>query len=564
MKISYDRPKISSTKINQKKDFKELMSLQKVMKPFYKQNWFIISSIITCVTILAITITSEDTIKPKEELTITVNKFDSIVEIEESENLNLKEETPCVSRPLKGVTIPFKTFLISTKKANKINYNGATIHIPKKAFSNLNQTTFPDSIELKIRVFNDPVDFIISGIPMEYDSAGMTYTFESGGMIQLEGSTLENQPITINKNTPLKVEFTSSPKNADFNFYHLDTINQKWEYLTSNTLKQSTETFEQNKTHSFDEPSWKLAYKEQNIARQKWEKAEKDVKIHKKNKPIAPKKLKDKNESFTLDIDKYEFPELAGFQSLQFAPIKSSKNISYIYNTEWNNIQLRPHKKAITYELVLKKKDAIEVVVAQPVYEGKDWAKAQHIYGNKFAEYVAILDQKEEKAQILHEEYEEKKSKFDKRDRLKNKAKAVVTAVASTLVAPVISFGIFNFDRPIINRPKTNAPQDNNHEIESIEKPKFTLINGAYIQFEKIYTIESKRNASFTHDLTKSDYFSFNPKSKISIIGIKNKTELYLINSSNFKKGLEANNVFTSQHVKNKSLLELKRLILKI
>lgn len=557
MKISYDRSKISSAKISQKKDFNEILKLYKVMKPFYKQSWFIVSATLVSLVVLVFLFTNKPTVNTGKTLFLAQNKEDS-VGIRKTPIATLKEETPCVKKPIKDIEIPFKTFLISPQTPQQINYNGARLTIPKDAFIYSNGKIVTDMVALKIRVCNDPVDFIFSGIPMEYDSAGMTYTFESGGMIQLEGNTLKKYPIEINKNTPLEIAFNTTVTTPNFNFYHLDTISKKWKFLTSNTLKQETIPSEQYKTHSFDEPSWAVAYKEQNIARHKWERAKKEVQKYKKTEPIAPQKLINKEESFTLDINKNEFPELASFQTVKFALIKSSKTRQYIYNTVWDNIQLRPYNKAMTYELILKNKNTLESVIAQPVYAGKDWIKAQHIYGNKYAEYVAILNQKEEKSQLLKEDYEEKKKRFDERDKLKEKAKTVITAIALTLTAPVIKFGIFNFDKPILNRPKRKTAPVNNFEFESIEQPKFTLLNGEKVSFDKIYIIESKRNASFTYDLTKSNFFSFNSKSKISIIGIKNETELYLVNSKNFKKGVEEGNIFTSELVKNKTIDELK------
>ncbi|MCT4581593.1 MAG: hypothetical protein N4A35_09265 [Flavobacteriales bacterium] len=561
MKINYDRPQLEPSKINQKKDFNEIMRLQKAMKPFYQQNWFFISVSLVSIAVLTFVFAPKTTLKSSDSSTIAIKKKDS-THINKTP-VPFKEETSCINKPLKNLQIPFKTFLILPQKAQQIHYNGATLTIPKNAFVYSDGTTVRDTVALELSVYNDPVDFLISGIPMEYDSAGMTYTFESGGMLQLKGNTLNNLPIAINKTTPLAIAFNASISSPDFNFYHLDTISKKWNFLMSNTLKQTT-TFEQDKTHSFDETSWKLAYKEQNIANQKWERAQKELHKHLTTEPVAPKKLINKEESFTLDIDKYEFPELASFGSVQFAPIKSSKNIQYIYNTEWDDIQLRPHHKAMTYELVLKNKTDVELVVAQPVYTGKDWEKAQHIYGNKYAKYVAILDQKEEKAQRLKEDYEEKKKRFDERDQLKNKAKEVISTVAVALAAPIASFGVFNFDRPIINRPKMPSPPENSIALKAVEQPLFLNTSNDTISFEKIYVIESKRNASFTYYLNKSNYFSYNPQSNISIIGIKEGQQLFLVNKASFKDAISNNSAFQTNEIKNLSLDELKKLILKI
>lgn len=40
-------------------------------------------------------------------------------------------------------------------------------------------------VKITYREFADPIDFFVSGIPMEYDSAGRKYNFESSGMCEI-------------------------------------------------------------------------------------------------------------------------------------------------------------------------------------------------------------------------------------------------------------------------------------------------------------------------------------------------------------------------------------------
>ncbi len=565
MKIIYDRPKISSSTINQGKDFKHLIQLHKAASPFYQKGWFISSAILACLATLFLATywtspsLKEPTKQPQKNIVVNT---DSIHTGNDSTSY-LAEETPCVTPPISTLNIPFQNILIAPQKAQTIEFEGAKLHIPANAFINKDNQKFSDSILLKFRVFRDPVDFIISGIPMEYDSLGITYTFESGGMFELRSESPDTQTVYIDQTKQLEIELELSDKKIPFNFYALNEQKETWKFLSGNTLKKTEITYEQDKTHSFDDPSWKSTYRAQNIAQQKWKKAEALVTKHQKTKPIAPQKLKENTPTFSLDVEQKQFPELAAFKTVQFKPIESSGNIQEVYHTEWNSIQLKPHTQKMTYQLILKNDDRVESVIAQPVYEGKNWAKAQHIYGNKFAEYVAILEQKEEAAQTLKEDYEKKKKLFDERDKLKSKAKEVVSTAILALAAQVTSFGIFNFDRPIIKRPKMSSPPENSIELQSIEQPKFLSSNNEFISFDKIYIIESKRNASFTYNLNKNNYFSYNPQSKISIIGIKNSNQLYLVNKTNFKDAVTQNTPFITTEIKNTSLEELKKIILK-
>lgn len=569
MKINYDRPKVNRFSINQKKDFNHLNQLHIASSlPLYKKGWFI-SSVVSCLLITLGILFYKNTETPSDnKFNITDNKTtesNAPSQIEKNKNLiKYSEDTPCIVPPSNQLTLPFLTYKILPNKTQTIFLDNAKLTVPPNCFLDSDNNIFKDSIILKIKIMNDPIDFILSGIPMEYDSAGFTYTFESGGMFEITGTDLNNNSISINKEKPLAMHFEANENSKDFNYYNLDTVYNKWNYISSNTLNKKEIPFEADKTHNFDKTKWKASYREQNIASQKWKKAEKDVIIHKKTEPNAPTKAKDIKQTFTLDIDKNQFPELSSFTKQKFEPVKTHQINSSIYNTKWSSIKLREHKKGVSYLIVLQNETKVESLIAEPVYEGKDWAKAQHLYSNKYAKYFAILEQKEEKELTLKADYQKKKKHFDQIDKLKSTTKDIIRSVSITLVAPVINFGIFNFDRPIISRPKSITPPLNKIEVKTKEHPKFTDINGQELDFEKIYIVESKRNASFTYNLKKNNYFSYNEKSAISIIGFNENKDLVLINKKNFKEAVQSETSFIGEEMPNISVAELKKLILKI
>lgn len=566
MKINYDRPKVNSSSINQKKDFNHLNQLHIASSlPLYKKWWFISSSVLIVIVGLTILVfNKKQTIVPFENSAQKITETTNLMLGKLETQIAYLDDTPCIVPPSNQLTLPFQTYKILPKKTQTISLDNAKLTVPANCFLDSDNNTFKDSIILKVRVMNDPVDFILSGIPMEYDSAGFTYTFESGGMFEITGTDLNNNPISINKEKPLAMHFEANEDCKDFNYYNLDTLNNKWNYISNNTLNKKEIPFEADKTHNFDDTKWKASYREQNIASQKWKKAKKNVVTHKKTEPNAPIKAKNIKQTFTLDIDKNQFPELSSFSKQKFEPIKTNQTASSIYNTEWTSIKLREHKKGVSYLIVLQNETKVESLIAEPVYEGKNWAKAQHIYSNKYAKYVAVLEQKEERELELKTDYEKKKKHFDQIDKLKNTTKEIIQSVSITLVAPVINFGIFNFDRPIISRPKSITPPLNKIEVRTKEQPIFTDIKGQELDFEKIYIIESKRNASFTYNLKKNNYFSYNEKSAISIIGFNENKDLVLINKKNFKEAIQSETSFIGEEMPNISISELKRLILKI
>lgn len=570
MKINYDRPKVKSASINQKKNFEQLKQMHTSSTlPFYKNGWFIAASFSLVIMLFGIVLLNKSKkkfIEVKETKSLALFTDSTL----ETKKVNYLEDTPCINPPSSHLIIPFENYKVDPTKKQIIKLKNASISIPAFSFVDENQKQLKDSVLLKFRVFNDPIDFVFSGIPMEYDSAGKIFTFESSGMFELQGNTINDKSIFINKNHPLTITFEVPEGTPDFNFYKLDTINKAWNYLSSNNLTKEIIPIEIPKTHNFDTPEYKTLYREQNIANQKWENAKKEIIKHKKVKPVGPDKLKDKSKTFTLDIDKKQFPELSSFTKLNFAPINSTKDLSKIYNTEWSSIKLKEYQKGVSYQIILQNETSIESLIAQPVYEGTDWAEAQLLYSNKFSEYIDVLSQKVEKSENLKENYLKKKQLFDDRDKLKAKVKNTIKTVSVTLTAPVISLGIFNFDKPILSRPKNKTKDPiltspkNNLEIKMIEEPHFSKNNGKPIQFEKIYVIESKRNATFTYDLVKNNYFSYNQNSHITIIGFNEDQNLILIDKANFNTAIKNNKKFIGKEMPNISIAELKKLVLEI
>jgi len=554
MKITFDRPTLASKKIAEKKDFDQLLTKVNAIakKPFYKSGWFI-TSFFSLSIILSIVLILK--YAPENKKNTQVEPKDN-----EVETISYKEDSPCVSPPSQNFKIELKRFVVDPNIEQKIILKNAEIEIPKLAFKATNQQTITDSVVLDFRIFNDAVDFIVSGIPMKYDSTGTIYTFESAGMFELRGQTVKQEPILISK--PLTITFNTN--NVDgYNFYSLDTTTKNWKYISSNTTK--TIVIEKAvKTKTVNNKTASNAKKELNIANQEWIRAQRSLDHHKKQKPEPPSEVSDSEKVFVLSIDKYEFPELSFFYKVKFEPLDLKSVANSVYTTNWDSKRIRQHKGG-DYQLILQNKQTSKIVNVKPVYDSDNLEKMTNIYLKKLERYEEILSQKQELETKRKLALETKQSEIvtpDEKTSAKKTIKSIGKSIVIGLTAPITFFGTFNFDKVVL--PRINKDNATPLNIEKIEQPKFVSLESKDAQFEKIYVIESKRNASFSFDLKKKNYLTYNTDSKISIIGFNENEDLFLVDNKQFKNARDNNKPFEGEYITDVTLSVLKRRVLGI
>lgn len=123
--------------------------------------------------------------------------------------------------------VAFKHLIVNTEKgANFKLPNGTKIIVPQDAFVDKNNKPIVGNVDLEYREFHNAAQILASGIPMTYDSAGVTHQFESAGMFEMRGFQ-HNEPVFIAKNKGIDVDMASFVKGDDFRFYYLDQTNTK-------------------------------------------------------------------------------------------------------------------------------------------------------------------------------------------------------------------------------------------------------------------------------------------------------------------------------------------------
>ncbi len=233
-------------------------------------------------------------------------------------NFNATQELlasqPYVNPPIESAVPQFASYKanISEYKGDVVvTKRGSKIVIPPKAFTNRSGNFAFGEIDIKYREYHDFIDFFMSGIPMEYDSAGVNYILESAGMIEvyaeLDGERLDMAPeksIDIELYSEINVK---DPKNPpSYNIYKLDTQKRNWVYQGVDDMEvleqveRALDVLEQD-----DEATAKKGLEKEIAAidsRHQSKLAAIEASVPQPQKPVRPTRANSNNFSFDLDI----------------------------------------------------------------------------------------------------------------------------------------------------------------------------------------------------------------------------------------------------------------------
>ena len=91
---------------------------------------------------------------------------------------------PPISEEVKSAQ--FASYQVNANQGGIYEYeSGSRLIVPAAAFADDRGNIIQGEVNIRYREYHDFVDFYLSGIPMTYDSAGVRYTFESAGMMEI-------------------------------------------------------------------------------------------------------------------------------------------------------------------------------------------------------------------------------------------------------------------------------------------------------------------------------------------------------------------------------------------
>jgi hypothetical protein len=404
-----------------------------------------------------------------------------------------------IQPPIRGVDVHYTLFPCSANKGGEFEMgNGTKIQVPENCFVDKNGKTIKGAVDLKYREFHTIADIIASGIPMTYDSGGVSINFESAGMFEMK-AVHKGEEVAIAQGKNIDISMASFKEGNDFNFYRLDEQNGDWQYKgTKNAVANTNRTTNLNRI-------------------------EKEVAAIKKPpriSPYDPTKL-----IFDLDFDYKRFPDLELLAGVMWQYAGEDKETDpevnpQVLQEKWANVKVLPHEKEVgVYWVSLNNRtgDKSFTMPVRPVMKGKSIEKANAKFQKMLAKYNEAL-------------------------RAKEIEKERVAAEAELLRSFQISdMGIYNYDK--------QWKSDKVHQLLA----RFDF--GMNVDLRKfpvsVFLVLGDENAVIRYVPSTYDKFSFDPTVSNKLVAILpgNRTATFSaqdfksINTRNFRKGGE--NQFT-------------------
>lgn len=410
-----------------------------------------------------------------------------------------------VTPALKGVDVEYTVYNIAPAKDTILTFGrGTQLMVPAHAFLDAAGNRVEAAVQLKYREFHDPVDCIVSGIPMTYDSAGTRYHFETAGMLEILAFS-EGKPVYVNPEAKIKVDMLSSNPGDHFNVYYLDTLKKNWTYISRDTsyvtLKTSVAApFTANDSIVVPEP----------------------------------RKVDPELYNFDIAFDRASFPELAVFEKVRFEVCEDDKGFDPKYAArEWESAEIRKGSDAKHYLVTFTAGEESHTFKARPVFEGADFAKAKKLYDTRFTVY-----NKELKFRKDREAEDSKKSDSLLAEQINdviNTNKGFTKRAIQELARSesdnevmrsftISSFGIINSDCP------SSLPQGLIVNAEFMDK------DSNKIDFGKVFLFEKGKKAVYTYYPNDFKKFRFNPKVKNCLVAVTLENKLAIFNNDDFDK----------------------------
>lgn len=470
-----DRPKVSEEEIKKNQDFDKLVQKfkeQSVKQAKGDESWWnnkVIrySAVIAGVTVVC-TITYNSLFNSKTSKQTTKNDYTTT---------SVKNTTtkPRIAPPAPKLAVPNRSFVVNNSKGGTLNHpGGSQIQIPSGSFVDSRGKSIVGDVTIEYREFHDLSAVIGSGIPMSYDSAGVTRHLQTAGMFQIAGSA-NGKSVFIAPGKELEINLASKTNQPGFHQYVFDTTSGNWQYLRADKaqplalqdpialqksiaqLKKEVEVLLPKKTDSV-----KVHYTQQI----------KQLPVY--SAPLKPRTNQNGRPTFKLDGSYSEFPELATFNNVIFEVGPENKNYTKdLHEITWSDLKIsQGPQKGVNYLLNLKSRSRSEKLIVYPVLSGKDLENATTLYSQKLEEYQNRLEAREESEKRLLAELEnkqtlylaeqkEKKAQYDRERRQLQEAltqqrsqtqqaeqnAALLTAKANR-VFRIASFGLYNSDCP--------------------------------------------------------------------------------------------------------------------
>lgn len=459
-KIHFDPPDISSERIQQYQDFDALLAkMQPKEQPQAKvvsfRRWTWLAGAVAAALVGVL-------FWWNQEATVSDTVYF------EQQQAYFSEQA-FVEPPLPNIQPTFASYTVNANEGGRYTYNeGSTVTVPTAAFQDETGAVVEGDVQLYYREMHDPVDFFLSGIPLTYDSAGISYVLESAGMIEVyaeqNGKRILMRPgksLDIELVTELDIASLEVPEN--YNIYRLNPEARNWEYQSPNRMNVLTT----NEENTVDPNAPFIARRNELMIKKQQVLAQMEAELEPLEKPTAPYQRNADLPSLELDFldsfkgsaeakairDRYDG---AVWQLVYSQPELTKEAIE----EEWETVEMEQSDEENRYVFVLKKGDRKQRLAVSPVLPDAQYAKALQTYEEELLRY-------EQEQALRTEELAAAKAEIeaDFQDRLAVLSAQMNEGQQFTNTSPsqkrkivnyfkANSFGIWNCDRPLPPDPR--------------------------------------------------------------------------------------------------------------
>lgn len=310
--------------------------------------------------------------------------------------------------PLNGVNVPYEIFSFDAAAGDTLfTLNGSIIIFPKNAVLNSKGEMVKGNIEVRAREFNDPFDYSIAGIPMDYDSAGVKYQFISSAMIDITAYQ-NGEPLQVNPAAKPQLNLVSTNKERKTNLYKLDTVSGKWMNRGKDEVNLVDTRITVDPIYADNSIMDRSFISEGNGLPGDFSLIDSSIMLP------PPQKASNLNPLINIIIDPASFKELLVYDGLKFEVIDARANtVGEDSKTDWDNIELIRGEVNGTYKVIFSEKNKKVTYHVKPVLEGKDFVAAEKLYQEKLKEYTRI--QKERKKEEDNQKLQTQQNLNDRR-----------------------------------------------------------------------------------------------------------------------------------------------------
>lgn len=451
-------------------------------------------------------------VEKQQGKTVTENQIESGNVLQQSHRMLRKShcendaEDLCRSEviaPMPSLQIQPEKFIVDAANGQTlISRRNSLISIPPDAFLDKDGNVVKGNVDVSYREFHNYLDFFLSGIPMNDDSAGIPRQFESAGMMELTASK-DNKPVYVNRDRKISVLLATVSMATDYNLYYFDKKQQRWIYKGKDMVVQQMKNAagRQFTGSKIDSAEKKFRFYDSDHV----------IRLYAMMEP----KEKRKFFMFKKTVPKFTFHLMSASKSIP--ELQSIRTITWKYagqdaiamyndifgldrkektSGKWKNVNIQPVQEDDTYQVTLHAdNDTLSMKVFPRLLTESSIKK----FNQRFAAYYAAQEQRLASERERFEKFTRDTARYFANNPRYERAGLTAEYYAMRQFQ-LDGFGIWNCDRPVEIKNATTvqasfADQDN--------KTVTPLL---------VYLADKKVNTVYSYNSRTLNNFQFNPE----------------------------------------------------